>query len=143
MAARNDRLLFGAERDFGDGAPAAGASVQRVLVVEDEFLLACSLDEDLRSFGYSVVGPFTRLARALDASRHERFDLAVLDINLNGEMVYPLAQDLMVRGIPFLFLSGYGTANLPERFRAAPRLAKPYDPKLLLREIRRILPEAG
>jgi CheY-like chemotaxis protein len=111
----------------------------RILVVEDEFLLACTLEEDLQAFGAKVVGPCCNLAQALAASRCESFDVAVLDINLNGDMVYPLAEALTVRGIPFLFLTGYGVLDLPEEFRAMPRLSKPYNATSLAAEIGRIL----
>ena len=109
----------------------------RILVVEDESLLAMELEELLQSEGYSIVGPFSNLARATESALHETIDLALLDTNLNGEMVYPLADNLSARGIPFIFLTGYGASNLPERFRAAPRMAKPYDPASLTRELSR------
>jgi DNA-binding response OmpR family regulator len=139
---QDDRANSGRESEFRNGAPPDDAKSPRVLAVEDEFLLACSLEDDLRSFGYAVVGPFANLARASEAAARERFDLAVLDVNLNGEMVFPLVEALMERGIPLLLLSGYGNAGLPERFRALPRLAKPYDPKLLERELKKMVPAA-
>ena len=108
----------------------------RILIVEDEFLVGLLLEEDLRSAGCSIVGPFSTLEVATQASRRERFDLAILDINLNGDMVYPLADELSARGIPFIFLSGYISANLPERFRQSPQLAKPHDPAALLTKLR-------
>jgi CheY-like chemotaxis protein len=113
----------------------------KILIVEDEFLLAWSLEEDLRSAGHSIVGPFAELARALEAARRERFDLAILDINLNGTMVYPLADELLARGVPFLFLSGYGAKHMPERLRASPRLSKPYDPATLMAEVQKLAPK--
>ncbi|MGH6924501.1 MAG: response regulator [Propylenella sp.] len=113
----------------------------RVFVAEDEFLVALLLEDELRSVGYSVVGPFTTLSVAMQAAHGAEFDAAVLDVNLNGEMVYPLADQLLTARVPFLFLTGYGVANLPERFRASPRLAKPYDPATLIREIKRIAPK--
>jgi DNA-binding response OmpR family regulator len=109
----------------------------RVFVVEDEVLLALSLEDDLREAGFSMLGPYTTLANALLASRHESFDLALLDVNLHGEAVFPLADELLVRNIPVVLLTGYGAADLPERFRALPRLQKPYEPTLLVRELRR------
>jgi DNA-binding response OmpR family regulator len=115
----------------------------RILVVEDEFLLACTLEEDLRALGATVVGPCCSLAQAASTTRCESFDLAVLDINLNGTMVYPLAVELNERGIPFLFLTGYGAFDLPEEFRSLPRLSKPYNAKSLASEIKRIAPKAG
>jgi DNA-binding response OmpR family regulator len=110
-----------------------------ILVVEDEYLLACTLEEDLQRHGYVVIGPFGDLQTATAAARRKTFDLAILDINLRGELVYPLADDLAARAVPFIFLTGYSTLTLPERLRASPRLAKPYDPADLLREIKRVL----
>jgi DNA-binding response OmpR family regulator len=109
----------------------------RVLVVEDEVLLALSLEDDLRDAGLSMLGPYTTLERALQASRSEGFDLALLDVNLHGEAVFPLADELIARNVPIVFLTGYGAADLPERFRALPRLQKPYEPSVLVRELRR------
>lgn len=111
----------------------------RILAVEDEFLLSVVLQEDLRAAGYAVVGPFGTLAQAQDALRRESFDFAVLDINLGGTMVYPLAEELQARGTPFLFLTGYARTDMPERFANVPRLSKPYDSRVLLREIERSL----
>jgi CheY-like chemotaxis protein len=111
----------------------------RILIVEDEFLLACALEEDLRLLGHTIVGPFSDLRRATEGARHQEFDLAVLDINLKGEMVYPLADELRARQIPILLLSGYGAAHLPERFRATPRVSKPHDRQRLMQEIERAL----
>jgi DNA-binding response OmpR family regulator len=107
----------------------------RVLIAEDEFLVAIQLEEDLRSAGCSILGPFTTLERATQASRREAFDLAILDINLDGQMVYPLAEELSARGVPFIFLSGYVRSDLPERFRWAPQLNKPHDPAALRKQI--------
>jgi DNA-binding response OmpR family regulator len=109
-----------------------------VLVVEDEFILAMSLEEDLKDGGFVVVGPFSSLAAGLGASASEAFDIAVLDINLNGEMVFPLADALSARGVPFVFVTGYGAAQLPERYRTANRIPKPYDPVALIAMVKRL-----
>jgi len=108
----------------------------RVFVVEDEFLLGIALEEDLKAAGCVVLGPFRSLARAREAARTEVFDLAILDINLAGELVYPLAEEMIARGKPFVFLSGYGAADMPNRFRAVRRLSKPHNAALLLQEMR-------
>ena len=108
--------------------------------MEDEFLVALLLEGELEVLGFTVVGPFTSVATAIEASRREYFDLAILDINLGGEMVFPLADELSARCVPFLFVSGYGELALPERHRATPRLAKPCDQFALAREIERLLP---
>jgi DNA-binding response OmpR family regulator len=111
----------------------------RIFVVEDEFLSAQSLADDLRERGYDVVGPFADLATATVESRRQSFDAALLDVNLGGTMVFPLADELAKRGIPFVFLSGYEPTTVPERFRGAAKLPKPCDPVALDREIRRLL----
>lgn len=107
-----------------------------ILLVEDEFLLAIQLEDLLESRGGTVRGPYRTLDEAMEAAKRDDFDFAILDINLNGTLVYPLADDLLARGIPFLFLTGYSLANLPERFRAVTRLNKPCDPNLLIATLR-------
>lgn len=110
----------------------------RILIVEDEFFPAVLLEEDLRAAGWTTVGPCATLAQAMSAAETENFDLAILDINLKGEMVYPLADELVTRGIPFIFLSGYTSRDLPERFRGLPKLSKPYNSVMLCKEIERV-----
>jgi DNA-binding response OmpR family regulator len=127
----------------GGPSRVTGLGGLRVFVVEDEFLLSLSLEEDLAAVGCVVVGPFSTLAGALEASSTEQFDLAILDVNLNGEPIFPLADQLGQRGKPFILLTGYGAADLPERFATAPRVGKPYEPALLLRELRRTAPKSA
>lgn len=124
----------------GKGPVADG---MRILVAEDEFLVAVLLEEDLKAAGWTVVGPFSDLDAALEAARRERFDLAVLDINLKGRLVYPLADELSERGIPLVFLSGYGWASLPSQYRSLPRILKPYDPAVLIPELRNAIRGSG
>ena len=114
----------------------------RILIAEDEFLVGIQLEEDLRAAGCSIIGPFSTLSKATQASRRERFDLAILDVNLNGDRVYPLADELSARRVPFIFLSGYISADLPERFKGSPQITKPHDPAALIRQIRTALPKA-
>ena len=116
-----------------------GLAGVRVLIAEDEFLLGAQLEDELHAAGCTTLGPYTSVTRAAQACREARFDVALLDVNLHGEMIYPVADELRARGSPFVLLTGYGTANLPEHLRSAPRVAKPYDPTALLREIRRAL----
>ena len=97
----------------------------KVLVVEDESLVALDIENMLEEMGCKVVASVPRLVRALDLASRLDFDLAVLDINLAGEVVYPLAFRLAVRGIPFVFSTGYGTSTLPEELRDRPILRKP------------------
>lgn len=99
----------------------------RVLVVEDEFLVALGLEDHLRTLGCVVVGPAGSLAAAMQAAAYEAVDAAILDICLAGERVFPAAAILHDRGIPFLFCSGEVlTGQMPERFSDAPRVAKPF-----------------
>ena len=110
----------------------------RIFVVEDEFFAAVLLEQELHAAGWATVGPFSTLKQARTAAETEQFDLALLDINLKGEMVYPLADELAARGIPFIFVSGYLSRDLPERFQARPKISKPYNTTTLRREIEKI-----
>jgi CheY-like chemotaxis protein len=97
----------------------------RVLVVEDEFLVAMDIESMLEQLGCRVVASVPRLLKALDVASSLDFDLAVLDINLAGEVVYPLAFRLAQRGTPFLFTTGYSTSSLPNELSDRPLLRKP------------------
>jgi DNA-binding response OmpR family regulator len=92
---------------------AAALAGRRVLVVEDEFLIAMMIEDVLLDQDCVVVGPFASLADAVQAADSAVVDLAVLDVNLRGEKVYPAAEKLAARGIPFLLLTGYGTDAIP------------------------------
>jgi CheY-like chemotaxis protein len=112
---------------------------KRVLIVEDEFFVAVQIESALQSFGCETIGPFTKLDLAMQASRREQFDIAVLDINLNQVLVYPLADDLLLRRIPFVFLTGYAHADLPESYRSFARIQKPFDPRAIKQALTRAL----
>ena len=96
----------------------------KVLVVEDEYLVATLMEDMLASAGCIVAGPIPRLAQALDAASKEACDVAVLDVNLAGERVYPVADILAQRNVPFVFVTGYGV--LPGEYANRPRLCKPF-----------------
>jgi DNA-binding response OmpR family regulator len=98
----------------------------RVLVVEDELLLAATIELVLEDLSYEIVGPVPTLEKALKLARDERFDVAILDVTIRGGKVYPVAEVLLARGIPFVFASGYGEWALPEALRDQPRLTKPF-----------------
>lgn len=98
----------------------------RVLVVEDELAIAMMLEIALEERQCTVVGPYGSLEQALSAARTEPLDLAVLDINLAGEMVYPAAEALADRDVPFLLLSGYGSTRLPPGRQNWPVCQKPF-----------------
>jgi CheY-like chemotaxis protein len=98
----------------------------KVLVVEDEFLVASLLEDMLQSAGCVVKGPVARVPEALDTIEKERCDAAVLDVNLGGERIDPVAHALADRNIPFVFVTGYGHAALPAEYAERPRLRKPF-----------------
>ncbi len=87
---------------------------KRVLVVEDELLIALLVEDMLSNEGCIVVGPFARMREALAAANTESCDVALLDVNIAGEMVFPVAHALEARGVPFLFVTGYGQAAMPQ-----------------------------
>ncbi|WP_042246912.1 response regulator [Paracoccus sp. PAMC 22219] len=99
----------------------------RVLIVEDEMLVAMLLEDMLVDLGHEPVGPVMRVDAALQAVAEETFDMAVLDINLAGKVSFPVAEKLASLGIPFMFASGYGKAGLIAAFSDFPVLQKPYD----------------
>ncbi|OAF16108.1 hypothetical protein AYJ54_38975 [Bradyrhizobium centrolobii] len=98
----------------------------RVLIIEDEFLLGDDLAKALRSLGAHVIGPVTEFADAMSVE-HNDFDVAVVDINLRGCSAFPIADELMRVGKLFIFTTGYGAENIPDRFRHVRRWEKPYD----------------
>jgi CheY-like chemotaxis protein len=101
---------------------------KQVLVVEDELLVSMLIEDVLVDAGCRVVGPFTNLSDALSAARNEAIDIALLDVNLRGEKVYPVADILTERGIPFVFLSGYGKNAIPNNRPNWRVCSKPFSP---------------
>jgi CheY-like chemotaxis protein len=112
-----------------DNPPASVLSGRRLLVVEDEYFVADDIARSLQHLGAEVLGPVPSHVEALDlVSSGERIDLAVLDINLRGEMIFPVAEALQARGIPFLFATGYDCTSVPQQYVAVPCWHKPFDP---------------
>jgi two-component SAPR family response regulator len=109
-----------------DSAALAGL---RVLVVEDEMLVSLLIEDILNDASCIIIGPFDRVSRALAAARTERIDLAVLDVNVDGVKVYPVAEVLDARQIPFVFLSGYGQQAVPADRPDWRMCAKPFRPQ--------------
>jgi DNA-binding response OmpR family regulator len=98
----------------------------RVLLVEDQFLIAEDIETLLKEIGCVVVGPLGRLATALPVARTEDLDAAILDVNLDDGLVYPVAAELTRRQIPYLFITGYIRQDLAAPFHGRPILAKPF-----------------
>jgi PAS domain S-box-containing protein len=119
------------QRAAAQQAPAAAKPTvltgNRILVVEDEALVAMALRESLDQLGYTIVGPYSRVTDAMIALRRNQVDAAVLDINIGGQLVYPLADILAAENIPFVFVTGYGTEELQSRFSSVPILQKPIE----------------
>jgi CheY-like chemotaxis protein len=106
----------------------AGTRVKRlrVLVVEDEALVALLLETMLTELGHGVVGPVARLGKALEMAQREELDIAILDVNINGQETYAVAEALAARKVPFVFATGYDAKRLREPYRDGPVLQKPY-----------------
>jgi len=117
--------------------PLAG---RRILLVEDELLIAMALEDVLRSEGCVIVGPVWHIEAALKAAREEAVDAAVLDVNLAGERVYPVAQALAERNVPFVFTTGYSHSELPAEHADRPSLAKPFKPAQLINALIALVP---
>jgi CheY-like chemotaxis protein len=107
----------------------------RILLVEDEMLVAMLLEDMLTEAGHTIVGPVARIERAVEAARSEAVDMAILDVNVGGEEVYPVAEALAAREIPFAFATGYGAHGLSEPWQDRPTLQKPFHRNDLFRMV--------
>src|SRR5215831_14403850 len=116
----------------GQGKPRVGRAGRRVLIVEDEAMIAGLIESILRKAGWSVVGPVTTLERALETVERERLDAALLDVRVNGHDAFAVADVLMRRRIPFVFVSGFTRKQMPPRFRDCAYVAKPFTPDAIL-----------
>jgi PAS domain S-box-containing protein len=116
---------------------ASGAAIaltgRSVMLVEDEAIVALAVNDSLTELGFSVVGPFSRVSEASRALHDSKVDAAILDINLDGELVYSLAETLIDRQIPFVFATGYGAESIERRFEHIPILQKPIEKDTLSR----------
>jgi two-component sensor histidine kinase/DNA-binding response OmpR family regulator len=116
----------------GNGAaPRQVMPGNRLLLVEDEALTGMMMSDMLTELGFDVIGPFGRVADAMAAVGREDFHAAVLDVNLDGEMVYPVADAVLARGVPFVFVTGYSAEGIDRRFAQVPVLQKPIERQML------------
>jgi CheY-like chemotaxis protein len=122
-----------------DESGRAPLAPRRVLVVEDETVLLMMLEDALTDAGCVPVTA-SRVAKAAALAETGAFDCAILDVNVNGEFVFPVATILSRRKIPFVLSTGYGRASLPAAFRDRPILAKPYLPENIKQAVAAVLP---
>jgi CheY-like chemotaxis protein len=106
--------------------PQSETPAMRILVVEDELMIRMLLEDMLGELGHTVAAEAARIEEALDAAKNADFDIAILDVNLNGQPISPVADALVARGMPFVFATGYGERGLPEPYRDRPTLKKPF-----------------
>jgi two-component SAPR family response regulator len=115
----------------------------RVLVVEDEFLVALDLEAMIRDLGGTVVGPVAHLDAARTVMLQEKINCAILDVRLDGDTSLPLADELIASGFPVILASGYGSDQLPKRFADTPKLRKPVSVHELERVLERIFQQGS
>jgi CheY-like chemotaxis protein len=99
---------------------------KRVLVVEDEYLIRMLLEDMLADLGYGVAAAVGTVAEASEFAASGDFNAAILDVNLDGQEIFPVADILAGRSLPFVFVTGYGERSLPDRYRDRPALQKPF-----------------
>jgi CheY-like chemotaxis protein len=112
----------------------------RLLVVEDEYLIRMLLEDMLDDLGYRVAAAVGTLAEAREAATNGDFSAAILDVNVDGEQIFPVADILATRGLPFVFVTGYGEGSLPETYRSRPALQKPFQAERLKETLEGLLP---
>ena len=126
----------------GSDMRSAGNSVagKRVLVVEDELMIRMLLQDMLADLGCKLAGEAGRIDEALTLARQTDFDVAILDVNLNGQPISPVVDILIERGLPFVFATGYGQRGVPEAYRKTPTLQKPFQADALAQAIEAATP---
>ena len=109
-------------------ASSVGLPGRRVLIAEDEYLLASKMVEEFAKLGVETIGPASTVKRALDLVEHcGPLDAAMLDIKLRNEMIFPVADALRARGVPFVFTTGYNQKIIPDGYKDVVRYEKPFD----------------
>ena len=135
--------LHAPDRGLGEGSGAAGSifSGVTVLLVEDDFIVAFDMQTALEEQGARVIGPAASLDEARELIANDRPSIAVLDVNLNGEYVFPLVEELLSREVPYVFATAYADDErlFPPQAKSAPRLAKPVQPNVLIGQLARML----
>ena len=124
--------LAGGQAAPGHGKPPVRPAGRRVLIVEDEAVIAGLIETILGEAGYSIVGPVATLERALATIERERLDAALLDVRINGHDAFAVADVLMARRIPFIFVSGFTRKHMPPGYRHCAYIAKTFTPDAIL-----------
>ncbi len=97
-----------------------------VLLVEDEVIIRMMVADMLEELGYTVAAEAGEIGEAMRLAQNAEFDLAILDVNVNGKVISPVADAIKARNRPFIFATGYGSSGLPEEYRDRPALQKPF-----------------
>ena len=118
-----------------DYPPDLRTATPRILVVEDEMTVAMLIEDMVYELSFEIAGVVPRLEDAMRLADSEDFDVAMLDVHLNGKTVFPFAAELEARDIPFLFATAYGARGIPEEFRGHLVLQKPFGPVELRRAL--------
>jgi len=124
-------------------AEAKTAAGRRILVVEDEPMIRMLLDGMLADLGYTMTAEAGGIEEALALAKQAEFDIAILDVNLNGRPITPVVEILIQRGLPFVFASGYGQRGVPEAYRMNPTLEKPFHAEALAQALEAVAPKAA
>ena len=114
-------------------------TAKRILVVEDEYLIRMLLEDMLTDLGYEIAGAVGTIKEAGELAATAAFDLAILDVNLDGKEVFPVAEILAKRNLPFVFVTGYGENSLPDPYRGRPALQKPFQAEQLKSALAKLL----
>lgn len=117
------------------GTATAGSPHRSILLVEDEVMIRMMVADMLEELGYTIAGEAGDIDEAIRLVQATDFDLAILDVNVNGKVISPVAEAVLMRNRPFVFATGYGAQGLPEKFRDRPALEKPFQLETLARAI--------
>ena len=122
-----------------DAMPNNNLTGRRVLIVEDEAMIAMMIEDMLTDLGCEVVGPASQIAQALRVIKSEEFDAAILDVNLNGVQIFPVAEALHAKGVPFVFATGYGASGISREYSDRLVLQKPFKQQQLEKALNVVL----